>query len=145
MWIRSSCSDRALAYEHEPIQKVTGAYGTLTLPFQADSRPLKQELEQLLLASLTRLAGGVLPQMPSPSAVVIERTRDAQHGDFASNVAMRLAKAARKNPRELAAAIVEALPESLRNSATAAALQDMIDLDLDAIAQVQPPRGYGRD
>ena len=43
------------------------------------------------------------------------------------------------------AAWFEALPESLRDSATAAALQDMIDLDLEAIAAVQPPRGYGRD
>ena len=43
------------------------------------------------------------------------------------------------------AAWFEALPESLRDSATAAALQEMIDLDLDAIAAVQPPRGYGRD
>jgi hypothetical protein len=43
------------------------------------------------------------------------------------------------------AAWFEALPESLRDSATATALQDMIDLDLDAIAAVQPPRGYGRD
>jgi arginyl-tRNA synthetase len=73
---------------------------------------LKQELEQLLLAALTRLAGSVLPEMPAASAVVIERTRDAQHGDFASNVAMRLAKVARRNPRELAAAIVAALPPS---------------------------------
>jgi hypothetical protein len=39
----------------------------------------------------------------------------------------------------------EALPESLRDSAAAMALQEMIDLDLDAIAAVQPPRGYGRD
>ena len=43
------------------------------------------------------------------------------------------------------AAWFEALPESLRDSATAEALQEMIDLDLDAIAAVQPPRGYGRD
>jgi len=43
------------------------------------------------------------------------------------------------------AAWFEALPDSLRDSATASALQDMIDLDLDAIAAVQPPRGYGRD
>jgi hypothetical protein len=28
---------------------------------------------------------------------------------------------------------------------TAAALQEMIDLDLDAIAAIQPPLGYGRD
>jgi hypothetical protein len=43
------------------------------------------------------------------------------------------------------AAWFEALPESRRDSATAQALQEMIDLDLDAIAAVQPPRGYGRD
>jgi hypothetical protein len=43
------------------------------------------------------------------------------------------------------AAWFEALPESLRESPTAAALQEMIDLDLDTIAAVQPPRGYGRD
>jgi arginyl-tRNA synthetase len=73
---------------------------------------LKQELEQLLLTSLTRLTGSVLPQVPAADAVVVERTRDAQHGDFASNVALRLAKSARRNPRELAAAIVAALPEN---------------------------------
>jgi hypothetical protein len=43
------------------------------------------------------------------------------------------------------AAWLDALPESLRDSATATALQEMIDLDLDAIAAVQPPIGYGRD
>jgi arginyl-tRNA synthetase len=44
------------------------------------------------------------------SQVVVERARDPAHGDFASNIAMRLAKAARKNPRELAQAIVAAIP-----------------------------------
>jgi hypothetical protein len=39
----------------------------------------------------------------------------------------------------------DALPESLRDNATAAALQEMIDLDLDAIVAIQPPLGYGRD
>jgi hypothetical protein len=43
------------------------------------------------------------------------------------------------------AAWFEALPDSLRDSATAEALQEMIELDLDVIAAVQPPRGYGRD
>jgi Transposase, Mutator family len=43
------------------------------------------------------------------------------------------------------AAWFDALPKSLRDSATATALQDMIELDLDAIAAVQPPLGYGRD
>ena len=43
------------------------------------------------------------------------------------------------------AAWFDALPESLRDSVTATALQDMIDLDLETIAAVQPPLGYGRD
>jgi len=40
--------------------------------------------------------------------------------------------------------LVRSLPESLRDSATAAAREAMIDLGLDAIAAVQPPLGYGR-
>jgi len=71
---------------------------------------LKSQLEQLLQQALNGLVGAVLPFAPDPAAISIERTRDAQHGDFASNVALRLAKAARRNPRELAAAIVAALP-----------------------------------
>jgi arginyl-tRNA synthetase len=71
---------------------------------------LKQQLEQLVLAALNNLPVGLLPEAPAPSVIVVERTRDAQHGDFATNVAMRLAKAARRNPRELAQAIVTALP-----------------------------------
>ena len=73
---------------------------------------MKQELEQLLLAALAKLSGSVLPEMPAANAAVVERTRDAQHGDFATNLALRLAKSARRNPRELAAAIVAALPPS---------------------------------
>jgi hypothetical protein len=43
------------------------------------------------------------------------------------------------------AAWFEVLPECLRDSATAEALQEVIDLDLDSIAAVRPPLGYGRD
>src|ERR1700676_5393226 len=43
------------------------------------------------------------------------------------------------------AAWLDALPESLRGTATAEALQAIVDLDLDALAAIEPPRGYGRD
>ncbi len=43
------------------------------------------------------------------------------------------------------AAWLDALPDSLSEGATAAALQEIVDLDLDTIAAVQPPLGYGRD
>jgi hypothetical protein len=38
-----------------------------------------------------------------------------------------------------------ALPDSLQSSATADALEAIVDLDLAALADVEPPRGYGRD
>ncbi len=40
---------------------------------------------------------------------------------------------------------IAALPDSLRDSATAEALEAIVDLDLTAVADCQPPRGYGRD
>ena len=43
------------------------------------------------------------------------------------------------------AAWLDALPESLRGTATAEALQAIVDLDLDALVAIEPPRGYGRD
>ena len=43
------------------------------------------------------------------------------------------------------AAWLDALPESLRGTATAEALQAITDLDLDILAAIEPPRGYGRD
>jgi arginyl-tRNA synthetase len=73
---------------------------------------LKSPLEQLLLAALRKLVGTQLPGLPDDALVTVERTRAAGHGEFASNVAMRLARAAGKEPRELARDIVAALPAS---------------------------------
>lgn len=42
-------------------------------------------------------------------AIVIEIPKDKGHGDYATNTAMRLARELKKNPREIAAAIVEAM------------------------------------
>ena len=38
-----------------------------------------------------------------------------------------------------------ALPDSLRDSTTADALEAIVDLDLTPLADIKPPRGYGRD
>jgi hypothetical protein len=43
------------------------------------------------------------------------------------------------------AAWLDALPDKLRDSATAEALQAIVDLDLDLLTAIVPPRGYGRD
>jgi arginyl-tRNA synthetase len=70
---------------------------------------LKRQLEQLLARALESL-GGTLAEAATIGAVTVERSRDARHGDFSSNIALRLAKAARSNPRTLAERIMAALP-----------------------------------
>ena len=73
---------------------------------------MKSELEDLLAQALTSLQGNLLTGPVERALIVVERTRDAQHGDYACNIALRLAKIAGLRPRELAAAIVAALPAS---------------------------------
>jgi hypothetical protein len=43
------------------------------------------------------------------------------------------------------AAWYDALPEATRDSATGEALEAIIELDLDELAAIEPPRGFGRD
>jgi len=49
---------------------------------------------------------------PDASEVVVERPRQVGHGDFACSVALQLAKALKRSPRDVAQAIVAALPDS---------------------------------
>ncbi len=73
---------------------------------------MKRHLEQLLRSALIGLqTGGALPN-DLGFEIAVERARDKRHGDFATNIALSLAKAARRNPRELAQQIVAALPAS---------------------------------
>ncbi|MEJ2691885.1 MAG: hypothetical protein P8166_02235 [Candidatus Thiodiazotropha sp.] len=73
---------------------------------------MKTEIEQLVSAAQQRLVDeGVLPQT-LPTCPKIERARDDKHGDFATNLALVLAKPAGKKPRELAQALLEAMPSS---------------------------------
>jgi hypothetical protein len=43
------------------------------------------------------------------------------------------------------AAWYEALPDSLHDTTTAEALQAIVELDLENLADIAPPRGFGRD
>lgn len=71
---------------------------------------MKDSIRHLIQQALTRLtAEGVLPDGLTPS-IQVENTRDKTHGDFASNIAMMLAKPAGMKPRELAQKLIEALP-----------------------------------
>lgn len=70
---------------------------------------MKQQIKTLLQQALERLKqSGALPDDANP-AIQVERSRDPAHGDFASNLAMMLAKAARKKPRDIAEDLIAAL------------------------------------
>src|SRR5688572_9104712 len=73
---------------------------------------LKYQIETLLRAALATLPADILPTDIGSPDIEVERTRDAAHGDFSTNLAMRLAKPARRNPRQLAQAMLDALPAS---------------------------------
>lgn len=72
---------------------------------------MKQHIESLLHTALQQLeASGKLPAIPA--VIQIDPTKDKQHGDFASNIAMILAKPVQKKPREIAELLVNTLPSS---------------------------------
>lgn len=71
---------------------------------------MKDTIRQLIQQALTRLVSeGVLPEGLTP-AIQVENARDKTHGDFASNIAMMLAKPAGMKPRDLAEKLIAALP-----------------------------------
>jgi len=68
---------------------------------------LKTELEHLLRSAIAQ----ALPNC-SVSEIPLERPRQADHGDFATSIALQLAKANGLNPRQLAQSIKDSLPLS---------------------------------
>ncbi len=77
---------------------------------------MKDSIRHLIQQALTRLtAEGVLPAGLSPT-IQVENTKDKSHGDFASNIAMMLAKPAGMKPRELAEKLIAALPSDAQIS-----------------------------
>jgi len=68
--------------------------------------PLKEQLALLVGAALEAIAPD------APVSLEIERPKNPAHGDFSSNAAMQLARPLKKNPRELAQALLLELPKS---------------------------------
>jgi arginyl-tRNA synthetase len=95
---------------------------------------MKHQIQQLVSTALAQLANhGVIPAdtVPSPT---IERARDPRHGDFATNVALVLAKPARSKPRDLAEKLMAALPASAMIEKTEIAGPGFINFYLSADA-----------
>jgi arginyl-tRNA synthetase len=112
---------------------------------------LKILIEKLLTQALATLPEDLVPAGSRGVGIEVENARDAQHGDFASNLAMRLAKATRQNPRKLAESLVRALPPDPAVAKVEIAGAGFINFFLskgayhDEIAKVlREPRRYGR-
>ena len=112
---------------------------------------VKKLIETLLRRALSALPESRVAADARPADIEVERTRDAAHGDFASNLAMRLAKATRQNPRTLALALIEALPGHPAVARTEVAGAGFINFFLrddaycDEVGRVlADPRQYGR-
>ena len=71
---------------------------------------MKDALTELLLTALAKLVDdGTLAEQPTVIPQ-LDHTKDPSHGDLATNIAMVLAKQAKRAPRELATLLVAALP-----------------------------------
>ncbi|MBK7900205.1 MAG: arginine--tRNA ligase [Azonexus sp.] len=69
------------------------------------AQDVKTQLTELLRQALASVAPAA-----ADTPIHLERPRDPSHGDFATNLAMQLAKALKKNPREIAQQLVRELP-----------------------------------
>jgi arginyl-tRNA synthetase len=90
--------------------------------------PIKDQIAALLARAVASVA---------PDATVsldLERPKNAAHGDLSSNAAMQLARPLKKNPRELAQAICDALPASALVAKTEIAGAGFINFYLQAFA-----------
>ena len=73
---------------------------------------IREQLEEVVNQAIhAAMADGALALEEAPAAA-LERPRDPENGDWASTVAMRSAKLAHANPRAIAQAIVDHLPEN---------------------------------
>jgi len=73
---------------------------------------VKKQIKELIAQALKNLESEEIIPTIDQANIIIENSRDSAHGDFATNIAMVLAKAAKTNPRSLADNIIKHLPES---------------------------------
>ena len=73
---------------------------------------IREQLEQVIATAIAAACQAGSLAMEAPPAAGLERPRDEANGDWASTVAMRCAKQAKRNPREIAQIIVDHLPEN---------------------------------
>ncbi len=100
-----------------------------------DHLDLKQALNELIQQALSVIAPG-----EESVAVTLERSKLTQHGDYASNIAMQLAKGLKRNPRDVAKDLIGDLPPSPYLEKTEIAGPGFINFFLTPLAKQQVVR-----
>ena len=101
---------------------------------------MKKRLEYLLQSAIDTLKAQGDLAADVKVDVMVERTHEVRHGDYATNLAMTLAKAARANPRQLAEKIIGALPDHPALVKTEIAAPGFINFFIDPKAQFRSVR-----
>ena len=97
---------------NEPLVEIAPGFAVNSRLFDRERTVLNKAIEQLLSDAVLALKqNGVLPE-DLTTDIQVERTKDPEHGDLATNVALKLAKPAGCKPRDLAQSILEKLPPS---------------------------------
>ncbi len=96
---------------------------------------MKKRLEDLLQTAVDSLKAEGELLADAVAEVMVERARDSRHGDYATNLAMTLAKAVKTNPRSLAEKLIQALPSDPVVLKTEIAGPGFINFFIDPAAQ----------
>lgn len=95
---------------------------------------MKERIVQGLQTALQSLQQQGLIPNENQFVAQIERARDSKHGDYASNIAMILAKALKQNPLKLAEEIIKHCPKMVGVEKIAVAPPGFINITLSAQA-----------
>ena len=112
-----------------------------------------EQLSEVIVAALTRLVDEGRLSLPDgvPAEVRVERPKVKEHGDYATNIALQLAKKAGVNPRDLAQWLADELTSTDGVSAAEIAGPGFLNLRVAAGAQgavaqqvLEAGESYGR-
>jgi len=100
------------------------------------SHDIKAHLADLMRAALASVAPA-----EAGAAIALERPKQAAHGDFSCNLAMQLARAMKRNPRELAQLLLSEIPASPFVTKVEIAGAGFINFHLPSAAKLEVVRG----
>lgn len=95
------------------------------------------EVRSLVQACVERLASRMGFGLPDGFSVTLDRPKSREHGDYATNAALILAKPAGKNPRELGAALAEEIAVQQGIAESHVAGPGFVNIRLESAAQGQ--------